>query len=110
VLGNHDYGSKPLAQVERTALYPNGYWQMPGTNYTKIYDIPGGGTVQIVFIDTTTLAPSENKYTNENGGISKSTQSARISNQLAAVKGILDATVSKPPTWLLVAGKQNNHH
>ena len=42
-------------------------WNMPSQNYSRTFDIPGGGSVQIVFIDTTTLAPSLNKCCNQQG-------------------------------------------
>jgi hypothetical protein len=73
VLGNHDYGygaTGVLAQLERSNLHTDDdAWEMPSTNYTKIFPIPGStnGTVQIIFIDTTTLAPSVNKCCNEKG-------------------------------------------
>jgi hypothetical protein len=60
-----------------------GLWQLRDFNYSEIFTIPagdnvtdankrgslgdGGAKVAIVFIDTTTLAPSENKCCNENG-------------------------------------------
>jgi hypothetical protein len=68
VLGNHDYGPNPFAEIERSFEHlDDDYWDFPATNYTKIIPIPGGGTVQLIMIDTTTLAPSENSATNENG-------------------------------------------
>jgi len=41
----------------------------PSTNYSKVFDIPGsrGSTVAIIFIDTTTLAPSMNGCCNSKG-------------------------------------------
>jgi hypothetical protein len=68
VFGNHDYGygaQGVQAQLDRTLI--DEYWSFPATNYTKTFDIPEGGTVTVVFIDTTILAPSENKCCNENG-------------------------------------------
>lgn len=67
-LGNHDYGygAKGIqAQLDRSLI--DDYWSFKSTNYSKTYDIPNGGTVIIVFVDTTTLAPSVNKCCNENG-------------------------------------------
>jgi hypothetical protein len=68
LLGNHDYGygaQGVQAQLDRTLI--DEYWSFPATNYSKTFDIPEGGTVTVVFIDTTILAPSENKCCNENG-------------------------------------------
>lgn len=73
VLGNHDYGggnAYSLAQVERSRLnLDHGLWNMPAKNYSKIFPIPGltNASVGILFIDTTTLAPSMNKCCNEQG-------------------------------------------
>jgi hypothetical protein len=68
VFGNHDYGygaQGVQAQLDRTLI--DEYWSFPATNYSKTFDIPQGGTVTVVFIDTTILAPSENKCCNSNG-------------------------------------------
>jgi hypothetical protein len=68
ILGNHDYGygsTGVQAQLDRTLV--DEYWTFPTTNYTRRFSIPSGGSVQIVFIDTTTLAPSENKCCNSKG-------------------------------------------
>lgn len=115
VFGNHDYGggaSYVQAQLQRTRQFPNDVWQFPSTNYTKIFTIPGqgGATVQIVFIDSTTLAPSINKCCNENGGVSQDEQKRRIVNQLRHINDMLNTTLvgengtSYRPTWVLVAG------
>lgn len=107
VFGNHDYGygvTGVRAQLDRTSQNPDGAWQFPATNYTKSFDIPGGGRVQIIFVDTTTLAPSENKCCNTNGGISQELQAERIADQLMHVTRMLEETVEDPPTWLLMVG------
>lgn len=71
VLGNHDYGSfaNAEAQVNRHLMSDtdDDNWRMPSHNYTQNFDIVGGGQVQVIFIDTTTLAPSVNKCCNEKG-------------------------------------------
>ena len=70
VFGNHDYGyglTGINAQIDRTTSTNDDVWQFPSTNYTKSFPIPGGGKVTVVFIDTTTLAPSENKCCNSKG-------------------------------------------
>jgi hypothetical protein len=72
VFGNHDYGYGQQgleAQMMRgvTSDYTTNLWQFPNTNYSKVFPIPGGGAVGIVFVDTTTLAPSHNKCCNQNG-------------------------------------------
>jgi hypothetical protein len=74
VFGNHDYGYGQAglrAQVERTSVRgtsSDGLWQFPAYNYSLRYtsnDLKV--SVAFVFIDTQSLAPSENKATNENG-------------------------------------------
>jgi hypothetical protein len=73
VFGNHDYGygaTGVKAQIQRTYEHTDDdIWMMESTNYTKRFTIPGagGGTVCILFIDTTTLAPSVNRCCNQNG-------------------------------------------
>lgn len=73
VFGNHDYGygaTGVQAQLTRTQEHTDDdIWIFPSTNYTKRFDIPGeaGGSVVVVFVDTTTLAPSINRCCNENG-------------------------------------------
>eukprot|EP01031_Cornospumella_fuschlensis_P030453 gene30453-36802_t len=110
VFGNHDYGggaSAVQAQLQRSAEHTDDdIWQFPAANYSKRFAIPGGlnATVQIVFVDTTTLAPSVNKCCNENGGVSQEEQFARIENQLRHITAALEEAKSDPPTWLLVAG------
>ena len=73
VFGNHDYGYGATgvnAQLQRyTEHTDDDIWVFPSTNYTKRFAIPGegGGSVCIVFIDTTTLAPSVNRCCNQEG-------------------------------------------
>ena len=69
VLGNHDYGygqSGVQAQIDKTQ--EGGLWHMPALNYSQRFDLPSGsGSVEIIFIDTTTLAPSVTGTTNSKG-------------------------------------------
>lgn len=110
VLGNHDWGygeQGVTAQLERHKedSIDDDSWVTESTNYTTKYYYPdGSGMVQIIYIDTTTLAPNENKCCNSNGGVSESLISWRIKNQLERITEMLNETVNNPPTWLLVAG------
>jgi hypothetical protein len=66
VFGNHDYGggsSAVVAQLERFYDHEDDdVWIFPSTNYTKSFPIPNSyGRVDVIFVDTTTLAPSENE-------------------------------------------------
>ncbi len=70
VFGNHDYGGSTAAQIQRAADHTDDdIWGFEAQYYMKQFDIPGteNGSVVILFVDTTTLAPSETKFTNANG-------------------------------------------
>jgi hypothetical protein len=58
VLGNHDYGANPDAEVAYSKISRR--WQMPGRYYTKRFNLNGDTTQQllIAFIDTTPLIKS----------------------------------------------------
>ena len=60
--------------------------------------------MQVIVVDTTWLAPSENKATNEEGGISVETQASSIERQLLDLEAIFNETLTDRPTWLIVAG------
>jgi 3',5'-cyclic AMP phosphodiesterase CpdA len=55
VLGNHDYGGNPEAQVKYSTISRR--WKMPSRYYSKKFSIQGDTTQQILiaFIDTTPL-------------------------------------------------------
>jgi len=127
-----DYGyglTGVKAQLQRTQNHTDDdTWIFPSTNYTKVFPIPGSqDTVAIVFVDTTTLAPSENSCCNSksydlmtsltflstlsfflyfHSGVSSSTQKMLIDDQLYHIeKALLSLTTSaNPPKWLLMAG------
>lgn len=71
VFGNHDYAggmTSVRAEIQRTYEHlDDDTWSFPSTNYTKIFYSGTEALLQIIFIDTTTLAPSINKCCNENG-------------------------------------------
>eukprot|EP01041_Mallomonas_annulata_P004372 gene4372-8705_t len=110
VFGNHDYGygaTGVRAQIDRGTNhdeYGDDYWMLPSTNYSRSFDIPGGGSVHIVFVDTTTLAPTENKCCNSQGGVSEQRQQELIQNQLSHIDRMLKEAKAASPTWLLVVG------
>lgn len=58
VLGNHDYGSNPDAQVAYSKISRR--WRMPARYYTEVFNLGGDTTQQalFVFIDTTPLIKS----------------------------------------------------
>jgi len=55
VLGNHDYGSNPEAEVAYSKISRR--WRMPARYYTEVFNLHGDTTQQalFVFIDTTPL-------------------------------------------------------
>lgn len=57
VLGNHDYGANPEAQIKYSAISRR--WQMPARYYSRKFSIQGDTTNQllIAFIDTCPLIP-----------------------------------------------------
>lgn len=68
VLGNHDWNGNPQAQVQRYHEHTNDdIWMAESTNFTKTFPIPGSKNsyVMFVFLDTTTLAPSQTKATSQ---------------------------------------------
>jgi hypothetical protein len=73
VFGNHDYGygaTGVQAQLDRYRKQDtdDDVWIFPSTNYTKrFYSQDRQCSVQIIFVDTTTLAPNENRCCNEEG-------------------------------------------
>ncbi len=68
IFGNHDYGGSTSAQIQRYIDHTDDdIWMFQSQFYVKKFKIPGGGSVAILCLDTTTLAPSINKCCNENG-------------------------------------------
>lgn len=103
--GNHDYGGgDTYVQAQLDYAKIDSLWQMNGKNYSQYFSIPDGGTVAILFIDTTTLAPSVNKCCNSKGGISETIQLERINSQLKNIEVMLKEAVAKDATWIFIAG------
>lgn len=100
---------------------------MPAFNYTREYwSLDRSVSVLFVFIDTTTLAPSENRVTSSSGyaryavrlillaptqltiwllysGVSEAVQSARIDDQLRRIEAVL-ASAERSRSWVVVVG------
>lgn len=114
VFGNHDYGyglRGVVAQIQRGTLHDeDDQWKMESTNYTIIHRAKDFNpkapdiSIQVIYIDTTTLAPSENGCCNTKGGISEEMQQRLIQNQLTRIENMLQDAQKHPSTWLLVAG------
>jgi tartrate-resistant acid phosphatase type 5 len=99
VLGNHDYGGNPDAQVAYSKISRR--WEMPARYYSKTFNLNGDTTQQmlIAFIDTNPLVPY---YYSGNGHNVHSQDST-------AQKIWLERLLANPSTnikWKLVVG----HH
>lgn len=58
----------------------------------------------MIFLDTTTLAPSVNKCCNSKGGVSEEEQLRRITSQLKNVEKMLKEAIANDATWIFIAG------
>lgn len=104
-LGNHDYGyglAGVHAQLLRGSITDDENWKMQSTNYTVRFPLDDG-VLKVIFIDTTTLAPSLNRCCNEKGGISTDIQQERIQNQLFHIESMLNDKQNND-TWTIVVG------
>lgn len=99
ILGNHDYHGNTTAQVARTDI-DNGIWTMPDKYYYYTYDVPGGGTLCIVYIDTQIIDPSahDTESIKDNPNWETNRQ-----EHLDWLEAVLDQQ-NKTATWILVAG------
>jgi len=57
VLGNHDYRGNVQAQIDYSAH--SARWQMPARYFNEVTALPGGGTMEIFYLDT---SPFIRKY------------------------------------------------
>jgi len=100
ILGNHDYHGNIAAQVERTYLQGEHIWKMPSTYYTMNYNVPDGGIMSIVYIDTCILDPYQGDTSNI---LEDENYEYRRSVHLAWIDATLES-LSSTATWLIVAG------
>jgi tartrate-resistant acid phosphatase type 5 len=96
VLGNHDYGANPDAQVEYSNL--SSRWDMPARYYTKTYRVDTSSAL-FVFIDTDPLEkllrgdiPDKSKY-----------DSSYLTKELTWIDSVLASSKAR---WKIVVG----HH
>lgn len=54
ILGNHDHDQRPEGQVQYSSI--SSRWKMPSRHYTFRKDIPGGGSVLFLALDTEPIA------------------------------------------------------
>jgi len=91
VLGNHDYGGNPEAQIAYSKISRR--WQMPARYYSKVFSLQGDTTQQILFafIDTSPLVQDLHLNSNVNVAGQDSTKQKMwldelLSNQSPNVK------------------------
>jgi len=106
VFGNHDYGSnKGLGSLQAQIDFgEQGYdnrWHA-GYCYKQSFSVPESATtVDIVFIDTTLIAPEETYVTSSSAGVSQQSQQQKIQEQLSCLEYYL---ASSTASFLVVAG------
>mmetsp|Transcript_10540 Transcript_10540/g.9458 ORF Transcript_10540/g.9458 Transcript_10540/m.9458 type:complete len:107 (-) Transcript_10540:1351-1671(-) len=84
------------AQLDRYTENPDSVRKFESQYYTKVFNIPDGGTVQVIF---TTLAPSLMDATSNKGGISDETQLERIIiEQTQFIEETLESIRDNSPT------------
>jgi tartrate-resistant acid phosphatase type 5 len=100
VLGNHDYGSNPDAQVAYSRI--SSRWHMPSRYYSKKFTLNGDTTQQILFlfIDTTPLVRGYYRGGHNVAGADTTAQKAWIEKTLA------DAASNANVKWKILVG----HH
>lgn len=100
VLGNHDYGGVPQAQIDYAAT--SNRWRMPARYYTQSMTTPDGATVDLFFIDT---APMVDGYRNrkDDAPIRANVRSQDVGAQLRWLEAALAGSKAR---WKLVFG----HH
>ena len=95
------------AQIDRTWATDDDEWIFPSRNYTRTFLLPDNSKVFVVFIDTTTISPSETSATNSKGGISTSVQEYRIKDQLYHIEKNLkniQNEMDQRRDWLFIIG------
>lgn len=105
-IGNHDlgYGATGVsALINRTTTHSDDdEWNMPGQWYSMRYSSPYTFVVvEVILVDTTWLAPSENEATSQIDG---SIQSWRIEKHVNELREIFEKSEMDPPTYRIVAG------
>lgn len=99
VMGNHDYHGNVTAQVARTKV-DQGIWTMPEDYYSYVYDIPGGGTLCIVYVDTCLIDPYEHDTSTF---LNNPNWEQLRQDHLDWIEKTL-AEQNQTATWLIVAG------
>eukprot|EP00607_Mallomonas_marina_P004702 CAMPEP_0182429262 /NCGR_PEP_ID=MMETSP1167-20130531/25635_1 /TAXON_ID=2988 /ORGANISM="Mallomonas Sp, Strain CCMP3275" /LENGTH=730 /DNA_ID=CAMNT_0024612675 /DNA_START=161 /DNA_END=2353 /DNA_ORIENTATION=- len=106
IFGNHDYGSDRgagslQAQIDFGVYKYDNRWTA-GHCYLQSYQVPNTATtVDIVFVDSTLIAPEETYMTSTSAGVSSDAQAEYQAEQLSCMCGYLAASQA---SFLIVAG------
>lgn len=100
VLGNHDYHGNPQAQVDYSATSHR--WSLPARYYSRVEQIPGGGTIEFFMLDTSPMTKGPDPDPDDAG------RTLNVEGQDAhAQLAWLDAGLAKSTAdWKVVTG----HH
>lgn len=107
ILGNHDIGfglevASYAQGQQRNMVDP--LWMTKDTNYSVSWNIPNGGVMTGIFVDTQTLSPATNAWTNENSGISTTEQRRRISDQAEHLWQFYQDAKALNSQWIITYG------
>jgi acid phosphatase len=96
VLGNHDYRGNAQAQVDYSKRSKR--WRMPSRYFKRSEKLPGGGTVELFFLDTNVFL-QEYRRDKKYGDVAKQSPDAQLRWLEGALKG-------SDAEWRIVVG----HH
>mmetsp|Transcript_26014 Transcript_26014/g.26220 ORF Transcript_26014/g.26220 Transcript_26014/m.26220 type:complete len:754 (-) Transcript_26014:311-2572(-) len=102
LFGNHDYGTeKSLGNLQAQIDYSDGRWHA-GYCYKQTFTVPNSQvTIDVVFVDSTLIAPEETYATSSEAGISEDTQASKTQEQLSCMEEYLQSSTA---SYLIVAG------
>jgi len=103
IFGNHDYGGNKnsAGSLDAQIEYDDGRWHA-GHCYMQTYTVPSSGvTVDIVFVDSTLIAPEQTYMTSTSSGLSEEEQAESQYEVLSCMESYLSASTA---SYLIVAG------
>ena len=103
VMGNHDYGGVPQAQIDYSAVSKR--WRMPARYYSQSMTTPDGSAVDMFFLDTAPMLAGYRER-KEDTPFRANVRSQDVAAQLKWLTGALAA--SKTP-WKIVFGHHPVH-
>jgi acid phosphatase len=103
ILGNHDYGGAPEAQVEYSAHSKR--WKMPARYYKQSMTAPDGAAVDLFFLDT---APMLEGYRNRKED-TLFRQNIRAQDVAAQLRWLESSLSASKASWKIVFGHHPVH-